>query len=123
MRRRRPAGEPGHREIKRAKKQMHRAALTDKSPSELLHHAIRLNENPPESVRVFAIVCAVRFVEIEADGLRNFVWLFVNRDMEIKTSHFAHQTAVERGYRLRLEREPGHASVTGVNRQLMAKEI
>src|SRR5581483_10522182 len=62
-------------------------------------------------------------VQIEADRLRNFVRFFVNCDVKVEASHLAHQTPVERSYRLRLESEAGHAAVARVDRQLMPDEI
>src|SRR5579883_648289 len=116
MLRRRSAGEPRYGKIQRAKEQVHRAALADEARAKFFHNAVRLNENPPEPMRVIPIVRPVRFVQIEADWLRNFIGFFVNRDMKIEASHLADEPAVKRGYRLRLERKSGHVAIAGCDR-------
>lgn len=123
MRRRGSAGETGDGKIQRAKEQMYRAALADEPPAKLFEHSIGLDEDPPEALGMIAIVRPVRFVQIEADRVRNFIRFLVNRDLEIEASHLAHQAAVKRRYRLRLEREAGRASIARADRELVPDEI
>jgi hypothetical protein len=79
MRWRRAAGKTGNREVAIAPEEVHRAALAAKTRPELVEYPIGLEEHPPETVGVLAIVGAVNLVLVEADRMREFVGFLLMR--------------------------------------------
>ena len=59
--------------IQSAEEKVHGTALPDEPRPELFHHAVRLNQNPPESVGVFPIVRPVLLIFIERNRILNLV--------------------------------------------------
>src|SRR5260370_15688262 len=56
------SGKTAHREVETSPKEMDRAAFPDKPGPEFLEHAIRGNQNPPESSGEFRVVGGVDLV-------------------------------------------------------------
>jgi hypothetical protein len=53
-------------------------ALADECRAEFVQHAVDLQKNPPESLRVSSVIGCVRVILDEADRFRNLVGLVVD---------------------------------------------
>src|SRR5262249_10667050 len=73
MRRRSPAGETCHRQIKTAPKKMHWAAFAAEMRAELLKHAVTLHKNAPKPMRILASVRARLFMLAERNRALDLV--------------------------------------------------
>jgi hypothetical protein len=102
---------------------MDRAALADEAAAELLEDPVRLHEDLPEPVRVVGIVRTVNLVLVETDRFGNFVRFSMDSHMQAQLVHFIHEPAVERGCRLRFERQSGNAAVADLQDQLVIDKV
>src|SRR5262245_4651841 len=91
----RSAGKTRHSQIEAAPEEMHRTAFSTKARSELLEHAIALDQNAPESIGVFPVVRAVLLVFIERNRILNLVRHFVNPYRQMKLVESLHHGTVK----------------------------
>src|SRR5271156_6819303 len=80
MERGRSSREPRHCEIEAAPEEMDRARLADKSGTEELEDAVRLNQRAPEAVGGGCVIGGVGPVLRKADRTQNFVRRLLDRD-------------------------------------------
>jgi hypothetical protein len=123
MARRLAAREPCHCKIEAAPEEVHRTALSEKTRTELLEHAIDLQEYAPEALSVFAIVRRMRVILAEGNGLRHFIRHFIDTDRQPQARQRRHHGGMELGYRLRLERHLPPRPVARVDPEDMIEKI
>src|SRR5918995_4472786 len=123
MRRCATTGESGDSQVHRPPEQVDWAALSDEARTELEHYAFSLHQHPPKAIHRIAVVIPVNFIDCKRDGLRYLVRPRDDAHGEIQPDQLVHQSMVERGYRLRLERETAAAAVTRSDREAMFHQI
>src|SRR5262245_51556030 len=116
-------GETGNGQIGRAPEKMHRTALTDEARAKLFEDAVCLNQDSPEPVRIVRIVCCVRFVSVESDGIGNLIGFIVDLHIQLKPLHLFREAFVKLRHRLRLKRNCTNPAVAGLDSQLMTYEV
>src|SRR5208283_6167901 len=93
MKRRRPAGKAGYREVEAAPKEMDGTRLSDEAGAEELEDAIGADEREPETMGRVPVIGGVYPVFREADRVDDFVGRLVDRDCNSqlvqKIDHFA----------------------------------
>src|SRR5262245_11916366 len=117
------AREPGDRQIGGAPEKVNGAAFPDEASAEDLEDPIGLHEQAPESLSVLSLVFSGRLIAIEANGVRDFVWLLGDPHWEIELLELSHQTLVECCHRLGLERKCAFAAIARLDGQLMIDEV
>src|SRR5689334_3807412 len=117
-----PSRKARDREIRRAPEVVHGTALSDEARTEHLEHAVGLYERAPVAMRVLAVVRAVDVVLVERDRIRNLVRPPEDVDVHVELRELSHETAVERGDRLRRERDPPDSAIGRLDRELVRDE-
>src|SRR5262249_48851608 len=79
-----PPGETSDCQIGGTPEKVHRTALTDEVRAKLFKDAVCLDQDSPEPVRVLRIVCCVRFVSVEPDGIGNLIGFLVDLHVQLK---------------------------------------
>ena len=118
-----PSGETRHGEIEAAPEKMDRAALATKFRAEFLEDAVGLQENAPETIRVFGIVGGVFVVLIERNGVLHFVRRRGEVRFDVQLPQSAHNGTIKLRDALRHERNYLQPAVAHEHSQIMRDEI
>src|SRR5512138_3731230 len=97
---RRTAGKARNREVEAAPEEMHRARLAEKTGAELFEHTIAVDEDLLEALHGFGIIGRMRRVLRESCRVRQFVWHFVDDDVDSDVVQCRHDCCVEARNRL-----------------------
>ena len=123
MRRRGPARETRHGEIKAAPEKMHRTAFATKTRAEFLKHAIALHEHAPEPIRVFAIIGTVLFILVERDWILNLVRHGVDAHRQLQFSECTHHRQIKIRNRTWPQFDRALSAIAAVNAQMVINKI
>src|SRR5580765_6537416 len=102
---------------------MHRTTLANEPRAKLVEDTTSLHEYSPEPVGVLRIVATMRFILVEGDRVGNLVGASVRSHSQFEPFHFLHEAPVERGHRLRLERQIRLPTIGRLHDQLMSEKI
>ncbi|MCO5571888.1 hypothetical protein L7F22_025636 [Adiantum nelumboides] len=106
VRRRRPAGEAGARQVHAAPEEVHRADLADEVRPELTDHPVRLQQLPPEQGGRLGVVGGVGVVLGERDRRVDLVGVRPDRRGDPEPAEDVQDRAVELGDRHRRQPKP-----------------
>src|SRR5947208_4001654 len=123
MRRRGPAGETRHRQIKATPEKMHGTAFATETRPEFLQHTIALNKDAPEPIGIFAIVRAMLFILIERDRILNFVRRSVDGYWQLQFVQRRHDRLVKICHAPRLLFDRAVRAVALQNAKIVVDEI
>src|SRR6185437_3707119 len=116
-------GEAGDRQVEAAPKEMHRANLAEKLPSESGEDPIHLDQDPPELRHVFRVVGGVRSVMLEGDGIGYLDRHGPDPGFQPKSAETAHNLRVEIRDSARAERDRLDLAFARLERQGVTNEI
>ena len=123
MTRGRPSGEPGHREVEAAPKEMDGARLPQKAGAKELEDAIDLHKRAPEAMGSGGVIGRVGAVLRKADRVRHLVRHLVDDDRDADAVEKIDQPTMEIGNRLRLERKLPCVASAGARDEAVADEV
>src|SRR5215831_18522471 len=92
--RRSPSGKACDRKIKASPKEMHRAASTNESGSELFEYPVTLKQDSPEAVRSLGIIGCMLVVISEGNRISNLIRLCMDLDLYCESPQRFHQLTV-----------------------------
>src|SRR5262245_52286198 len=116
-------GKARDRHVRTSPEDVHRAALADKTPAELLEHAVALHEHLPEARGVITIVRTMDLVLIERDRIDDLVWPARDADRPTELLWFEEHPLIESRHRLWLERNRDKAPIARFDNQAMVDEV
>ena len=102
---------------------MDRTAFPAEARAKFFEDAIGLNENTPESIRVFRIVSAMLLVAIEWNRIRDFVGQDVDLDGETELIQCDHDCLVKIGHAPRFQFNRAASAIAFQNTKMMIDEI
>src|ERR1700682_5109150 len=112
MRRSQAAGKARDRKIETSPKEMDGAPFADEAGSKLFEHAVGLNENAPEAMRIFGVVSGVRAVAAKGNRPGNLARKVGDLDADAALAQRRQHSVVKLGDGLRLQSNFGAITVT-----------
>ena len=123
MGRGRAAGKARDRHVEAAPEEVHRACLAEKARAELLEHAIHVDEDAPELLRVMGIISRVLAVPLKRNGVGDLDRHRPDPDLQSKRFQPVHDIVVEIGNRAGLQRQTFRSPIARLYVQAVIDEV